>query len=98
VFSRQIEAIGVAGDTAVAISTSGNSPSVLAAIDAARTKGLFTIGFAGDSGGKMNGRVDVLFRVPSRATPRIQETHLLLGHIICELVDRSLFPDLYPKD
>lgn len=98
VFSRQIESLGLAGDTAVAISTSGNSPSVLAAIDAARLKGLFTIGFTGESGGKMNDRLDVLFRVPSRMTPRIQETHLLLGHILCELVDRSLFPDLYPKD
>lgn len=98
VFSRQIEAVGVEGDTAVAISTSGNSPSVLEAIDTARGKGLFTVGFTGENGGKMNDRVDVLFRVPSRGTPRIQETHLLLGHILCELVDRDLFPDLYPKD
>jgi D-sedoheptulose 7-phosphate isomerase len=98
VFSRQIEALGLKGDIAIAISTSGNSPSVLEGIDMARSKGLFTIGFTGESGGKMNDRVEVLFRVPSRVTPRIQETHLLLGHILCELVDRSLFPDLYPKD
>src|SRR5947209_2575653 len=98
VFSRQIAALGQAGDTAVAISTSGNSPSVLEAIDMARSKGLFTVGFTGDSGGKMKDRVEVLFRVPSRQTPRIQETHLLLGHILCELVDRALFPEIYPTD
>ena len=98
VFSRQIEALGQAGDTALGISTSGNSPSVLEALDAARAKGLFTIGFTGESGGKMIGRAEVLFRVPSPQTPRIQETHLLLGHILCDLVDRELFPEIYPAD
>src|SRR5438477_3210287 len=98
VFSRQIEALGQPGDTAVAISTSGNSPSVLEAADMARSKSLFTVGFTGETGGKMNDRVEVLFRVPSRKTPRIQETHLLLGHILCELVDRELFPGIYPTD
>lgn len=98
VFSRQIEALGQSGDAAIGISTSGNSPSVLLALDVARAKGLFTIGFTGESGGKMNGRADVLFRVPSRQTPRIQETHLLLGHILCDLADRELFPELYPTD
>lgn len=98
VFSRQIEALGQPGDTAIAISTSGNSPSVLEALDVARAKGLFTVGFTGESGGKMNGRAEVLFRVPSRQTPRIQETHLLLGHILCDLVDRQLFPEIYATD
>jgi D-sedoheptulose 7-phosphate isomerase len=98
VFSRQIEALGHAGDTAIGISTSGNSPSVLEALDAARAKGLFTIGFTGEGGGKMIGRAEVLFCVPSRQTPRIQETHLLLGHILCDLVDRELFPEIYPTD
>jgi D-sedoheptulose 7-phosphate isomerase len=98
VFSRQIAALGQAGDTAVAISTSGNSPSVLEGIDMARSKGLFTVGFTGETGGKMKDRVEVLFRVPSRQTPRIQETHLLLGHILCDLVDRQLFPEIYPAD
>ena len=98
VFSRQIAALGQAGDTAIAISTSGNSPSVLEAIDMARSKGLFTVGFTGETGGKMKDRVEVLFRVPSRQTPRIQETHLLLGHILCDLVDRQLFPEIYPAD
>ena len=98
VFSRQIEALGQAGDTAIGISTSGNSPSVLEALDAARARGLFTIGFTGESGGKMIGRAEILFRVPSPQTPRIQETHLLLGHILCDLVDRELFPEIYPTD
>ena len=98
VFARQIEALGQPGDVAVAISTSGNSPNVLEAIDVARSKGLFTIGFTGQTGGKMTDRVDVLFRVPSRQTPRIQETHILLGHILCELIDRQLFPEIYPTD
>jgi len=98
VFARQIEALGQSGDIAIAISTSGNSPSVLAAIDVARSKGLFTIGFTGETGGKMKDRVEVLFRVPSRETPRIQETHVMLGHILCELVDRELFPEIYPAD
>ena len=94
-FARQIEALGRAGDTAIAISTSGNSPNVLAGIDAARKGGLYTIGFTGESGGKVADRVEVLFPVPSRVTPRIQETHILLGHVLSELVDRQLFPDAY---
>jgi D-sedoheptulose 7-phosphate isomerase len=98
VFARQIEALGQAGDVAVAISTSGNSPSVIEAIDVARSKGIFIVGFTGETGGKMKDRVDVLFRVPSRQTPRIQETHLLLGHILCDLIDRQLFPEIYPTD
>jgi D-sedoheptulose 7-phosphate isomerase len=98
VFARQIDALGQPGDTAIAISTSGNSPSVLEALDVARNKGLFTVGFTGETGGKMNGRTEVLFRVPSRVTARIQETHILLGHILCELVDRQLFPEVYPTD
>ena len=98
VFARQIEALGQPGDTAIGISTSGNSPSVLEALDVARNKGLFTIGFTGETGGKMNGRTEALFRVPSRVTARIQETHILLGHILCELVDRQLFPEVYPSD
>jgi D-sedoheptulose 7-phosphate isomerase len=98
IFARQIAGLGHAGDTAIAISTSGNSPSVLGGIDVARSKGLFTVGFTGETGGKMQGRVEVLFRVPSRQTPRIQETHILLGHILCELVDRQLFPEIYPTD
>jgi D-sedoheptulose 7-phosphate isomerase len=98
VFSRQVAALGQPGDAAIGISTSGNSPSVLEALDVARERGLFTVGFTGETGGKMVGRSEVLFRVPSRVTARIQETHLLLGHIICELIDRELFPEIYPAD
>jgi len=98
VFSRQVQALGNTGDIAIGISTSGNSPNVLEAMDVARTKGLLTIGFTGESGGKMNGRADVLFRVPSGMTPRIQETHITLGHVLCELIDRELFPNAYPQD
>jgi len=98
VFSRQVEALGNQGDVAIGISTSGNSPNVLAALDVARQRGLLTIGFAGQDGGKMNGRADVLFRVPTRMTPRIQETHITLGHVLCELIDREMFPDAYPQD
>ena len=98
VFSRQVQALGNAGDIAIGISTSGNSPNVLEAIDAARAKSLLTIGFTGQDGGKLNGRTDVLFSVPSRMTPRIQETHITLGHVLCELIDRELFPEAYPQD
>jgi D-sedoheptulose 7-phosphate isomerase len=98
VFGRQIEALAQPGDVAIAISTSGNSPNVLHALDVARSKGLFTVGFTGQTGGKMSGRAEVLFRVPSVQTSRIQETHILLGHILCELIDRELFPEVYPAD
>ena len=98
IFSRQIEALGCAGDIAIGISTSGNSPNVIAAAGVARSKGLFTVGFTGETGGKLKDHVEVLFSVPSRQIPRIQETHLLLGHIICDLVDRELFPKIYSSD
>ena len=98
VFARQIMALGQKGDTAIAISTSGNSPSVIKAVDIAHSRGLFTVGFTGETGGKMIDRVGVLFRVPSRQTSRIQETHILLGHILCELIERRLFPEIYSTD
>ena len=98
VFSRQIQALGKAGDIAIGISTSGNSPNVLEALDVARSKSLLTIGFTGQDGGKMKGRAEILFCVPSRMTPRIQETHITLGHVLSELIDRALFPDAYPRD
>ena len=98
VFSRQVHALGNPGDVAIGISTSGNSPNVLEALDAARTNGLLTIGFTGQEGGKMNDRAQFVFRVPSKVTPRIQETHLTLGHVLCELVDRELFPEAYARD
>jgi D-sedoheptulose 7-phosphate isomerase len=98
VFARQILALGNDGDIAIGISTSGNSPNVVEAFAVAQKKHLFTIGFTGESGGLLLDQVEILFRVPSQTTPRIQETHIMLGHILCELVDRALFPDAYPRD
>ncbi len=91
VFSRQIEAIGRPGDVAVGITTSGNSPNVLRAVTAARKVGLHTVGLTGRGGGKLKECVDHCICVPSDETPRIQECHILVGHIISELVEHELF-------
>ena len=92
VFAKQVRALGKAGDVALAISTSGNSPNVLAAIDTCKELDIGTIGLTGGSGGKMAGKVDYLLRVSeAKTSPRIQETHILVGHVICELVDQILF-------
>src|SRR6266446_923759 len=91
IFSRQVQALGQKGDIAFAISTSGNSPNVLRAVDAAKQKGITTIGVTGGTGGKLVNLVDHVFVVPSKNTARIQETHITLGHIICELVEEHLF-------
>ncbi len=92
VFAKQVRALGKAGDVALAISTSGNSPNVLAAIDTCKELDIGTIGLTGGSGGKMAGKVDYLLRVSEgKTSPRIQETHILVGHVICELVDQILF-------
>ena len=91
VFARQIEAFGRAGDIAFAISTSGSSPSVLRAVDRCRKLGIVTVGLTGGSGGKLRGRVDHLLSVDATTeTPRVQETHIVIGHALCELVERSL--------
>ncbi len=93
IFSKQIEALGQPGDVAIALSTSGNSPNVLRAIEACGNSGCFVVGLTGGSGGLMKDQVDFLLNVSaSEETARIQETHILIGHIICELVDRILFP------
>ena len=93
VFAKQIRALGKAGDAALAISTSGNAANVLAAIAACKKLGITTIGLTGGSGGKMAGSVDHLLCVSEgKDTARIQETHILIGHVICELVDAQLFP------
>jgi len=97
VFARQLEALAQKGDTAIAISTSGNSENVLAGLAVAKDKGLYTIGLTGETGGKMEDFIDVLFRVPSTSTPRIQEAHRLIGHVLCELIDHNLFPEAYPN-
>jgi D-sedoheptulose 7-phosphate isomerase len=91
IFSKQIRALGRRDDIAVGISTSGGSKNVLAAVEAARAIGMFTIGFTG-RGGQLAESADLVFSVPSDTTARIQETHALLGHLLCELVDQNLFP------
>lgn len=90
VFARQIEALGQAGDVAWGISTSGNSPNVLKGMEEARRKGLKTIAFTGETGGKLKDAVDICLMVPSRNTARIQESHIMAAHIICGAVEREL--------
>ncbi len=92
IFARQIEAIGRPGDLAVGLSTSGRSPNVLEALRAARARRLVTVGFTGEGGGGMRELCDHLVVVPSRETPRIQEVHILVGHIVCQLVEDALYP------
>ena len=91
VYERMVHALGQKGDMLVALSTSGNSPNILMALEAARKLGMTTLGFTGQDGGAMNDLCDILLKVPSRDTPRIQEVHILLGHIICENVEDILF-------
>jgi D-sedoheptulose 7-phosphate isomerase len=92
VFSRQVRALGARGDVAIAISTSGRSPNVLKAVEACRELGVKTVGLTGGDGGSLAGMVDVSLRVSaSKRSDRIQETHILVGHVICELTDRRLF-------
>jgi D-sedoheptulose 7-phosphate isomerase len=91
VFARQVHALGRAGDVAIALSTSGRSPSVLRAVSACRSLGIRTVGLTGGDGGVLAGQVDVCLRVSaSTHSSRIQETHILVGHVLCELVERRL--------
>lgn len=92
VFARLVRAMGRKGDILIALSTSGNSPNILRAINDARQIGMTVIGMSGHHGGKMNGACDILIKVPSGNTPRIQECHMLIGHIVCELVEKEVFP------
>ena len=89
-FARQVRAHGQKGDIAIGISTSGNSPNVLKGVEAARGCGLTTIAWTGANGGKLAGLVDYPFIVPSTVTSRIQESHITLGHVLCELVEDHL--------
>lgn len=93
-FARQIEALGRKGDLLFALSTSGNSKNILLGIDTARAAGMDVIGFTGRSGGAMAGRCTVCLCMPSDETPKIQEGHELLGHLICGLIEREMFPPL----
>jgi len=92
IYSRIIKGIGKKGDVLIGLSTSGNSKNIMNAFEVAREKGLITIGFTGATGGKMKPLSDHLINVPSTDTPRIQESHILLGHIICQLVEEKLYP------
>lgn len=91
-FARQVEAVGRAGDVFFAISTSGRSPNILAALEVARAKGLLTVGLTGRSGGRMAEFCDHVLRTPSDETPRIQEGHIAIGHTICWWIERQIFP------
>lgn len=91
VFARLVKAVGRTGDILIAISTSGNSMNVIRAIETANNLKMITIGFTGETGGKMNGICQYLIKVPSTDTPRIQESHILIGHIICEIVEKRIF-------
>jgi D-sedoheptulose 7-phosphate isomerase len=91
VYARMVKGIGNAGDVLVGISTSGNSKNIVEAFKVAREKGMITIGLTGEKGGTMKELSDYLFNVASNDTPRIQETHILIGHIICQLVEEKYF-------
>ncbi|HYB13090.1 MAG TPA: D-sedoheptulose 7-phosphate isomerase [Myxococcota bacterium] len=92
IFARLIEAHGNPGDVAIALSTSGNSPNVLAGVAEARARGLRTIGLSGRRGGKLAPAVELALLVPSDDTQRIQESHIAIGHVLAELVEQALFP------
>ena len=96
-FSRQIQAQGSAGDVFIGISTSGNSANLVEALRMCGQKGIKTIGLTGFTGGEMDSMCDLCIKVPSGETPRIQESHILIGHIICCIVEEKLFGDLKPN-
>lgn len=93
-FSRQVLAAGVSGDIFFAISTSGKSPNIIEALNAARSKELISVGLTGESGGEMADLCDFLIRIPSAETPKIQEAHIMVGHIICGLVENLMFGEV----
>jgi D-sedoheptulose 7-phosphate isomerase len=91
IFSRQIQSIGNQGDVFIAISTSGNSENIIKALRECKEKKIITVGLSGDTGGKMKELCDYCICVPSNITPRIQECHILIGHIICAIVEKEIF-------
>jgi D-sedoheptulose 7-phosphate isomerase len=95
-FSRQVQAMGNEGDIFIGLSTSGNSPNILSALDVCKEKGIVAIGLTGMTGGKMADRCDICIKVPSNDTPRIQESHILIGHILCCAIEQELFSDISP--
>jgi D-sedoheptulose 7-phosphate isomerase len=93
VYSRLVKAKGRAGDILIGISTSGNSKNIIKAIEIANEIGMISVGMTGETGGKMKDICKYLINVPSNNTPRIQEAHIMIGHIICEIVEKELFND-----
>ena len=91
VFARQLQALGAKGDVAIGLSTSGNSKNILCAMEAARARHMITVGLSGESGGLLRDCVDYCFCIPSKETPRIQEAHIMIGHLLCEIVEDELF-------
>jgi D-sedoheptulose 7-phosphate isomerase len=91
IYARLVQAMGRKGDILIGISTSGNSPNIIKALETARTIGMVTVGMSGAGGGKMRALCDYLLDMPSTDTPRIQEAHILVGHIICQLVEEGMF-------
>lgn len=92
IYSRLIEGIGKKGDVLIGLSTSGNSTNIVKAFEVANTLEMYTIGLTGETGGLMKDKASLLINVPSTDTPRIQESHILIGHIICQLVEEAIFP------
>jgi len=91
IYSRYVNGVGKKGDVILGLSTSGNSKNVVKALETAKSKSMITVAFTGESGGEMKNIADFLLNVPSNDTPRIQENHIMLGHIICEIVEEKLF-------
>jgi D-sedoheptulose 7-phosphate isomerase len=91
IFSKQVKALGVEGDILLGISTSGNSGNVISAVKAARDRGIYTVGLTGSGGGRLESLVDMALVVKSDVAARIQETHIFVGHVVCQLVDHILF-------
>ena len=94
VYQRMVQAAGREGDVLVAISTSGNSKVIINAIDAAKKAGMTVIGFTGETGGEMGALCDILINIPSKTTPHIQEAHIMVGHVMCNIIENTLFPQL----
>ncbi len=91
IYSRMIDGIGQQGDVLIGLSTSGNSANIVNVFEIAKLKKIITIGFTGESGGKMKSHCDYLINIPSTDTPRIQESHIMIGHIICQMVEEKYF-------
>jgi D-sedoheptulose 7-phosphate isomerase len=97
-FARQLQALGVESDVFIGISTSGNSENIVNALTVCKEKGIVSIGLTGGKQGKMDGFCDICIKIPSFETPRIQESHILIGHIICGIVEENLFGYMNPKN